>query len=726
MASRLLPRLSRQHQQSLRQPIKHQELLRQHVKQQRQKLLRDSSCCWVLAGQPRYVAAWSAERGIPRISATIASGPRFAVASCGASRGLSSFASHSLFPERLPTRRNVCNGSSRGSSSTRESRSGMWSPLRAAEPITGTADDLDSSALDLNSLCSSVVKVYSDFTDPNYALPWQMQRQGSSTGSGFIVHPSAGGGERIILTNAHCVAWNNRLHLRKHGSPIKFPARVLAVAHECDLAVLTVDNDEFWEDTQGLLFGEIPALQDGVIVLGYPRGGDNLCITSGVVSRVDVNTYAHSNTALLCVQIDAAINPGNSGGPALKGGRVVGVAFQGCEASAAQNVGYIVPWNVVRHLFIDLSRHRRYTGFPAAGVLFQQLENECMQQKLGVSRLKAEDLPKGITASGILVTATDAVRSRNFLERAKAAAAKLEATATRPEPASKEAAAAEPGVAVSAGPSAAPAPGGTHDVSGGLPAGSPSAEGGLCEDGPLADPSIVARDAIAAVDAAAAAAAAAGKPPPSAAERKALLHEILEQRIGLRPEDVVMAVDGADVAGDGTVHFRGMERVSVSHVISEKFMGETLSLTVLRNEKVQNVLDEFGPKFHERAPSSLLRPLTEVFATVEGEEPIVLAQILASDLTSGYSVRNCLLSTVDGVKVTNLRHLAQLLGIKTPQQQQQQNVQQQNQQKQPPNEFITFVLEEKLQVVLHRGKAEAMLPEILKQHAIHRQTSDNL
>ncbi|CDJ36693.1 trypsin, putative [Eimeria mitis] len=188
--------------------------------------------------------------------------------------------------------RNVCVGSSRSSSSTRESRSGLWTPLRAAEPSTGVADDLDCGAVDLNSLCSSVVKVYSDFTDPNYALPWQMQRQGSSTGSGFIVHPSAGGGERIILTNAHCVAWNNRLHLRKHGSPIKFPARVLAVAHECDLAVLTVDNDDFWADTQGLLFGE-----DGVIVLGYPRGGDNLCITSGVVSRVDVNTYAHSNTA---------------------------------------------------------------------------------------------------------------------------------------------------------------------------------------------------------------------------------------------------------------------------------------------------------------------------------------------------------------------------------------------------------------------------------------------
>ena len=72
----------------------------------------------------------------------------------------------------------------------------------------------------------------------------------------------------------------------------------------------------------------------------------------------------------------------------------------------------------------------------------------------------------------------------------------------------------------------------------------------------MADPSVVVREAIAAVDAEAAAAAAAGKPLPSPAERKGLLHGILEQKIGLRPEDVVMAVDGADVAGDGTVHFR--------------------------------------------------------------------------------------------------------------------------------------------------------------------------
>lgn len=63
----------------------------------------------------------------------------------------------------------------------------------------------------VRSIFNSVVKVYSDFTDPNYSLPWQMQRQGTSTGSGFVLK------NRLIMTNAHCVSWNNRLQVRKHG-----------------------------------------------------------------------------------------------------------------------------------------------------------------------------------------------------------------------------------------------------------------------------------------------------------------------------------------------------------------------------------------------------------------------------------------------------------------------------------------------------------------------------
>lgn len=66
-------------------------------------------------------------------------------------------------------------------------------------------------------------------------------------------------------------------------------------------------------------------------------GGDNISITKGVVSRVEVTEYFHSQTKLMTIQIDAAINAGNSGGPVVMENKVVGVAFQGLASS--ENTG---------------------------------------------------------------------------------------------------------------------------------------------------------------------------------------------------------------------------------------------------------------------------------------------------------------------------------------------------------------------------------------------------
>ncbi len=76
---------------------------------------------------------------------------------------------------------------------------------------------------------------------PNFSQPWQMMQQTKSIASGFVVAPLSA---RRILTNAHAVANQVQVMLRKHGNAKKFPAKVLAVGHECDIAMLTVENDE--------------------------------------------------------------------------------------------------------------------------------------------------------------------------------------------------------------------------------------------------------------------------------------------------------------------------------------------------------------------------------------------------------------------------------------------------------------------------------------------------
>lgn len=40
------------------------------------------------------------------------------------------------------------------------------------------------------------------------------------------------------------------------------------MGEECDLAILTVNDEEFWEGASPLAFGELPELTDDVSVIG--------------------------------------------------------------------------------------------------------------------------------------------------------------------------------------------------------------------------------------------------------------------------------------------------------------------------------------------------------------------------------------------------------------------------------------------------------------------------
>lgn len=225
----------------------------------------------------------------------------------------------------------------------------------------------------------AVVKVFCVHTEPNFSLPWQRKRQYSSSSSGFVI------GGRRVLTNAHSVEHYTQVKVKKRGSDTKYLATVLAIGTECDIALLSVNDDEFWEGVAPVEFGELPALQDAVTVVGYPIGGDTISVTSGVVSRIEILSYVHGSTELLGLQIDAAINSGNSGGPAFNDkGKCVGIAFQSLKHEDAENIGYVIPTPVIQHFIHDYEKNGAYTGFPILGVEWQKMENPDLRTSMGM------------------------------------------------------------------------------------------------------------------------------------------------------------------------------------------------------------------------------------------------------------------------------------------------------------------------------------------------------
>jgi S1-C subfamily serine protease len=147
---------------------------------------------------------------------------------------------------------------------------------------------------------------------PNLQNPWKTETAKKWTGSGFYV------GNKRILTNNHVIYFATSIRVERNGQPGNFPARVISKSPLCDLALVTVDDDTFWDGLPEIQFDdEIPFLGDSVLALGYPLNASTVTVTKGIVSSVEMQdlTLAGSNPILINCIIDAAINGGNSGGP---------------------------------------------------------------------------------------------------------------------------------------------------------------------------------------------------------------------------------------------------------------------------------------------------------------------------------------------------------------------------------------------------------------------------
>jgi S1-C subfamily serine protease len=459
----------------------------------------------------------------------------------------------------------------------------------------------------------SIVKIYTVVNSPDYYDPWFMRSPNSGTGSGCIIKG------KKILTNAHVVSDETFIQVRRYGEAKRVPARVVSVSHDTDLAVLTVDDPGFFEDIEPLEFGELPKSQDEVVVYGFPLGGDTLSTTKGVISRIEHQTYVHSSINLLAGQIDAAINPGNSGGPVVKDGRIVGVVMQGM--SQADNIGYMVPVDVVQHFFHDLE-DGKVDGVPSLGLVMQEMENPDLKRSVGMS----ED------QTGLLVN--------NVLP------------------------------------------------------GSPCA--GMIAEG-----------------------------------------------------DVILDIEGHEIADDGTVEFRRKERTSASYYLQKHQIGESVSLSVLSSGAVRkvdvaltrtvqqdwlvpveqydvmpsyyiygglvfcpltkNFLMAWGNNWWQSAPDTLTAYMQSNFPEKEGEQVVMMMKALAADANQGYQdLSYWIVKEVNGQPVLSLKDLISAL------------------EDEEDGTFITLVSEGGHRIVLDRKKARDATAQILKTYRIPADRSPDL
>jgi S1-C subfamily serine protease len=460
------------------------------------------------------------------------------------------------------------------------------------------------------ALVEATVKVYSVYAEYDYTMPWQLSRQDRGVGSGCIIS-----GNRV-LTNAHVVADQTFIQVKRAGQAKKYNATVEVVAHECDLALLQVDDPSFFAGVKPLKLGTLPRMRDKVAVYGFPMGGEELSITEGVVSRVEHTSYSHSGAQLLACQIDAAINPGNSGGPVIKDGKIVGIAFQGY--TYAQNIGYMVPAPLIEHFLKD-SVDETYDGIPSIGIVWQPMDNPSLRAHLQMDA----------TQRGVLI---------QYI------------------------------------------------------APSSSAQGIL--------------------------------------------------QIG----DVLLTIEGRPIANDGTIPFRGTERIHLANAVQDKFMGESVRCTILRDGEVMEATIPLSTTLgagrlvpytqYDTTPTYYIvgglvfQPLTRNYLetwdnmedvpvhltnyyyhgrqSAERRQVIVLTNILGGELTAGYDdFRNHVITYVNGKAIAAMDGLVKAIEGNEGQ-------------------YHVIVDEWGNQIVLERGKINETQRMILERYKIDTDRSVDL
>ncbi len=226
-------------------------------------------------------------------------------------------------------------------------------------------------------LDDSVVRLTTQIRLPNPVRPWVRANPVEGTGTGVHI----GGGR--ILTNAHLVLYATEIDILSRGGRERTEAIVRHLDPESDLAILTAKDSDLLEKLPAMpIADKDPKSQENVSVHGFPVGGDQLSVTQGVISRIEIANLGIGNLGKV-LQVSAAINPGNSGGPGVVGGKMVGLVFSRLEE--AENTGYLISSDEVRQ-FLDDIKDGKVDGKFGMEMRsnFKSLENETIRKMLKV------------------------------------------------------------------------------------------------------------------------------------------------------------------------------------------------------------------------------------------------------------------------------------------------------------------------------------------------------
>ena len=169
-------------------------------------------------------------------------------------------------------------------------------------------------------------------------------------GSGVVLDPKG-----IIVTNEHLISKAVTIRV-KFTNRQEYEAHVIAADPELDIALLKIEGEDGKKEFPFLKMTRGNArVGERAIVIGNPYDLPT-SVTTGVVSALRRSVKINDRVYTTLIQTDAAINPGNSGGALLDGeGNLLGIVTAVYEEG--KGIGFAIPIDDVMTMLQEFLEH---------------------------------------------------------------------------------------------------------------------------------------------------------------------------------------------------------------------------------------------------------------------------------------------------------------------------------------------------------------------------------
>ncbi|MGC6494376.1 MAG: PDZ domain-containing protein [Myxococcota bacterium] len=216
--------------------------------------------------------------------------------------------------------------------------------------------------------------------------PWVKNDPSTVTWQGVYL------GDNTVVTTARAVANTTLIRAIAHGSPDRYPARVVHVEPDLDLALVTVDDPTFFDDLE-------PATLSTRVPKGTVRTAAwrdrQLEAAQGRVGRFEVRSSLAGVGDAAQFLVTTDLQNGGRSEAVYEGRRLAGLVM-----TQSGDTARVLPSSVIAHYLEDVARGENYRGVPAFFARWQVHRDPATANWLG------QDLPQGIILRSIFSETT--------------------------------------------------------------------------------------------------------------------------------------------------------------------------------------------------------------------------------------------------------------------------------------------------------------------------------